>query len=93
MKSQIIKAALVSAFVLASPVLSFAGGQPAKMHKNYTSQDRTGVTRAVQQGKGSGLSRNQGVQANANREQTPAESQVAKEQSKPGRPVDTAFHK
>jgi hypothetical protein len=92
MKYQIIKATLVSAFVLASPMLSFAGGQPAKMHKNDT-QDRTGVTRAVQQGKGSGLTRNEGVHANAYREQTPAESQVVKEQSNPGRPIDTAFRK
>ena len=93
MKSQMIKAALISAFVLASPMLSFAGGQPAKMHKDDTTQDRTGTTRAVQQGKGSGLTRNEGVQADAYRAQTPAESQVAKEQSSPGRPVDTAFHK
>ena len=92
MKSQMIKAPLVSAFVLTSPMLSFAGGQPANMHKNDT-QDRTGISRAVQQGKGSGLTRNEGVQADAYRAQTPAESQVAKEQPNPGRPVDTAFHK
>jgi hypothetical protein len=39
----------------------FAGGQPAKVFtpSKAEMQDRAGVTRAVQQGKGSGMSRSQ----------------------------------
>src|SRR5580700_5163473 len=95
MKSQ-FRIALLSAIVLASPMLSFAGGQP-KIHP-YSSddgQDRAGVTRTFQQGKGSGITRSESVQVNASREQKPAESQVAKEKAKSGNPNygDAAFHK
>ena len=72
---------LLSALVFASPILSFAGGQSpiARTPSKSEAQDRTGITRAVQQGKGSGMTRNQGVKVNASRFETPAERQVAKD--------------
>jgi|HubBroStandDraft_4_1064222.scaffolds.fasta_scaffold914563_2 hypothetical protein len=77
-------------------MLSFAGGQP-KIHRYSPDegQDRTGITRAVQYGKGTGTTRNDGVQVNAAREQKPAESQVVKEKAKTGNPnySDPAFRK
>jgi hypothetical protein len=77
MKSPSIRLTLLTAVVLTSPVLTFAGGQPAKVRTltKAEMQDRTGITRAVQQGKGAGMSLSQTViRANAYREQTPAES-------------------
>jgi hypothetical protein len=59
-------------------------------------QNRDGITRAVQQGKGGGgISRNQEVRANAYRSQTAAESQVVKEKPRTGYPNwgDPAFRK
>jgi hypothetical protein len=94
--SRSIRVALLSVVGLASPMLSFAGGQPAVVRSSSRSeaQDRTGITRAVQQGKGAGATRAQGIQANASRSQTPAESQVVKE-FRTGSPnwSDPAFHK
>jgi hypothetical protein len=80
MKSQFVRMALLSAVVLTSPLLTFAGGQPAKMHKysKEDAQDRTGITRAIQQGKGSGMSLSDGtIRANAYREQTTEQRPVA----------------
>jgi hypothetical protein len=67
MKSASIRVALFTAVVLASPALIFAGGQPNKMHavSKAEMQDRTGVSRNVNQGKGTGISRQQ-VVAGAN---------------------------
>src|ERR1700733_2249480 len=79
MKSQFVRMALLSAVVLTSPLLTFAGGQP-KIHpySKEDAQDRTGITRAVQQGKGTGMSRSDGaIQANAYREQTTEQRPVA----------------
>jgi hypothetical protein len=57
-------------------------------------QNREGVTRAVQQGKGSGISRNQGVRANAYRSETEQTSAVAKDNSAPRAKQDeSAFRK
>ena len=86
MKSQMIKATLVSAFVLASPILSFAaaGAHLIRVPSKDEVQSKVGVTRAVQPGKGSMVTRNQEVQANAYREQTASESQVTKDQSRTG---------
>jgi hypothetical protein len=76
-----------SAFVLASPMLSFAAGQHLiRVPSKNEAQDRTGITQAVQYGKGTNMTRNEGVRANAFREQTPAESQVVKEKPKSGNP-------
>jgi hypothetical protein len=86
MKSQ-LRVALLSALALTSPSLSFAAGQHLiRVPSTDEAQDRSGVTRAVQFGKGTGITRNEGVRANAYREQTPAESQVTKGQSKTGSP-------
>jgi len=98
MKSQFVRMALLSAVVLASPLLTFAGGQPAKVHK-YTkedAQDRTGITRAIQQGKGTGMSLSDStIRANAYREQTTGQQPVATFQPVPGqvKSGDTAFTK
>jgi hypothetical protein len=95
MKSQ-SRVALISALLLASPLIGFAGSQSVpRMPLKSEAQDRTGVTQAVQQGKGGGTSRNQGVQANAYREQTAAEGQVVKETTRNAHPNwgDPAFHR
>jgi hypothetical protein len=95
--SRSIRVALLSAVVLASPMLSFAGGQPpvSRTPSKSEAQDRTGISRAVQQGKGTGMTRVQGVQANASRSQTASETQVAKDQSRAGSPnwSDPAYRK
>jgi hypothetical protein len=58
MKSKSIRAAVVSAFVFVSPVLTFAASQPkVRMAGKSETQNAGDVTRAVQQGKGSGLTR------------------------------------
>jgi hypothetical protein len=59
-------------------------------------QDRTGITRAVQQGKGSGMTRSQGVVgANAYRSQTAEENAATVKQSAAAHSTwnDSAFHK
>jgi hypothetical protein len=90
--------ALLSAVVLTSPLLTFAGGQPAKMHKysKEDAQDRTGITRAIQQGKGSGMSlSDQTIRANAYREQTTGQTATTTVQRIAGqvRSGDPAFTK
>jgi hypothetical protein len=74
----------------------FAGGQPAKVRTLSAAeiQDRTGISRAVQQGKGAGISRNEIVlRVNAERAQTAGESAALK--PAPARPnwSDSAFNK
>jgi hypothetical protein len=59
MKSRCTKVAVLSAFVLTSPLLIFAAGQPKlPVTSRSEMQNRAGATRAVQQGKGSGMTRN-----------------------------------
>jgi hypothetical protein len=73
MKSRSIKLAFLSAFVLTSPLLTFAGGQSAKVYTPAKDEARSseGIARAVQQGKGSGMTRSQVVvRANAWRVET-----------------------
>jgi hypothetical protein len=96
MKLRLIRLGLLSAVVTTSPLLTFAGSQP-KIHtySKAETQDRTGIARAVQQGKGTGMSRSDGtIRANAYREQTTEQSSVATvqplAQPKTG---DTAFTK
>jgi hypothetical protein len=59
MKSRSFRVAALAAFILTSPLLIFAAGQP-KLHMLSKSemQDLSGATRAVQQGKGTGMTRN-----------------------------------
>ena len=65
MKSRFSRVVLLSALALTSPALILAAGQP-KLHMLNQSQmqDLSGATPAVQQGKGSGLSRNEAPSAN-----------------------------
>jgi hypothetical protein len=65
---------MLSAFILAGPTLTFAGGQPKVLRSTNEAQYVKGATRAVQQGKGSGMSCNQTVTANAYRAQTDTDS-------------------
>jgi hypothetical protein len=79
MKSSWIKVAVLPACLLTGALLTFAAGQP-KVRKVETS-DLSGSMRAVQQGKGGGITRNQ-VRANAYRLQTSAEeSRTARDES------------
>jgi hypothetical protein len=59
MKPQFGRVAVLTALALTSPLLSLAGSQPAKVHVVSKSemQNRTDITRAVQQGKGSVVTR------------------------------------
>jgi hypothetical protein len=97
MKFHSIRTVLLSTLVLASPSLIFAANQSTGMHVPSQSQmqNRDGVTRNVPQGKGSGMTRSQGVHANAYRSQTAAESPAISEKSGAvgSKPVDTAFRK
>jgi hypothetical protein len=98
MKSRMIGIALVSAFALANPLLSFAGGQRAKeiaQNNIAADQPRVSSSRAWQAGKGSGLTREQQVSANAYRSETAQDSEtVADHAGQTGaRWDDPAFHK
>jgi len=103
MKFRTIKMTLLSAVALAGSLLAFTGGQPAKVSTppKQDTQDSTGIPRALQQGKGTGMSLSEKViSANAYREQTPAESAVARDSAsrdQGGAPQprwsDTAFRK
>jgi hypothetical protein len=96
MKSRSIRVALLSAFVLASPSLTFAGGQHlVRMPRKGEIQDYADTMRAVQQGKGGGISRNEGIRANAYRLQTEEESLTTRDKSAAERPNpgDSVFRK
>lgn len=97
MKLQTIRTAVFSALVLVSPSLTFAGNQSTGMRVPSKSemQNRDGVTRAVQQGKGNGMTRNQGVRANAYRSVTAGERSAIIDKSGAVRSTlgDTAFRK
>ena len=96
MKSRSIKVMLLSAFVIASPLLTFAGEQAVPPSGKVYVQDRTEIGRALQQGKGGGMSLSQvAIRANANRVQTADEKGIVKDQPVAPRSnlSDTAFHK
>ena len=83
MKVRVIRMSVLSTLVLGSTVLAFADDQtriyPAD--KSQT-QDRSGITRAVQYGKGTGVTRNERVlRGNAYREQTAQDSASLKQDS------------
>ena len=81
MKSTSIKVTLSLAFVMASPLLTLAGDRAVPPSGKDHAQDRTEIGRALQQGKGSGMSLSQVVfRANASRVQTADEKSVVKEQ-------------
>jgi hypothetical protein len=66
----------VLAIVLASPMLTFAGGQPNKVRNVSKTelQARSGIARTVNQGKGAGMSRNQQAAVPAHTATTPRPS-------------------
>lgn len=72
--------ALLTTLVLASPALTFAAeGRIMHMPSKAESQDQTGMTRAVQYGKGTGMTRNdRSLQGNAFRSQTAADNGTVK---------------
>jgi hypothetical protein len=65
MKPQFMRVAVLSALALTSPLLSLAA-QPARlgMVRKVESRNPTDAAKAVQFGKGTGITRNQGIQAN-----------------------------
>jgi hypothetical protein len=97
MKSRFVRAALLSAFVLVTPLATFAGGQSKIWPVSKAeAQDRTGIKRSINQGKGAGMTRSEGViRANAYREQTAADQPTTKAQTVAGNPKmgDPAFTK
>jgi hypothetical protein len=98
MKSRSVKMVLFAASILASPALTFAGGQPNHVYtppKNEA-QDRAGIAQTVNQGKGAGITRSDVVlSGNAYREQTAQDSQALKDKSNAAGPNwnDSGFHK
>ena len=91
MKYLPIKMALISAIALTNPLLTLAGGQPAKVQtvEKNEPQHFAGAARAVQPGKGTGISRDQVVRTDADRVQTAKDTSIAVHAN----PGDSAFHK
>jgi hypothetical protein len=95
MKSAPIRVILLSALLMAGPLLTFAGDR-AVPPSGKDVRDRAEIGRALQQGKGAGMSLSRVViRANANRVQTSEEKSVVKDQPVFPRSnlTDTAFHK
>jgi hypothetical protein len=83
MKTTSIKTTLLAFCILASPLLTFAGQQPRILAPAHAdTRDLTSVTRAVKQGKGTGLTRRSNT--------SPDASSAASTASNRG---DSAFHK
>jgi len=82
MKLRSIRIAMVATLALVCP-LTIAASQSTGMHVPTKSemQNRDGVSRAVQQGKGSGRTRNTEVRANAYRSRTAGENPTVKDGS------------
>ncbi len=82
MKSRSIRVAALPALILASAALTFAAGPGRVFPRNAGElQDHSGVSQAVQQGKGTMLTRNEkAFTANAYREQTAQDSAKLREQ-------------
>ena len=79
MKSTSIKIILLSAFAMASPLLTLAGDRAVPPSGKDYAQDRSEIGRVLQQGKGSGMSLSI-IRANASRVQTAEEKSVVKAQ-------------
>jgi hypothetical protein len=97
MKSRSIKLVL-AASILASPVLTFAGGQPNRVYTpvNNEAQNAGGVARSLNQGKGAGMTRSDGtLQGNAYRSQTAADAKAVRNKPDTSGPNfnDLGFHK
>jgi len=79
-----IRVAALTGLALASALVTFANGQAAKtgMVRRPDPVDPSGLTRAVPQGKGSGMTRNEPVlRGNAFRSETPQDSAALKDGS------------
>jgi hypothetical protein len=87
-----IRVTTLSLLALASSLFVFAGGQPPIRPSPSEAQDVQGATRAVQQGKGGGMSRNQTVTSDANRAQTAQDSRAVRS-NEAGQAHDSAFRK
>jgi len=92
---RVIRMSVLSALVLASAPLIFASGQTRIYPVGKSqAQDQSGVTRAVQFGKGTGMTRNEVVlRGNAYREQTAQDSAALKDSSAQSNRGDIAFRK
>jgi hypothetical protein len=74
-----IRVTTLSAIALASSMLTYGfGGQPTVRPTQTEQQDAAGAPRAVQQGKGASLSRNQPVTVNRSRALTREESRAVR---------------
>jgi len=92
MKPRSVKIALLAALALTNPLLTFAGEQPAKERNTTSTEDLSGTSRAVPQGKGTGVTRPQEVPADAYRAEK-AEDATAKTPAVRPNPGDSAFRK
>ena len=97
MKSRSVKLVLLAASILASPVFTFAGGQPNWVYtppKNEA-QSVAGVTPSLNQGKGAGMTRSDvALQGNAYRSQTAADANAVRKPETAGPNYnDLGFHK
>ena len=96
MKLQSVKMVLLTASILASPVLTFAGGQPNHVYtpQKNEAQDRAGIAQSVNQGKGAGITRSDVVlRGNAYRSETAQDSQALRANSSGPNWNDSGFHK
>lgn len=98
MKLQSVKMVLLVAAILASPVLTFAGGQPNHVYTppKYEAQDRASIAQNVNQGKGAGLTRNDAVlRGNAYRSETGEDAGTLNAKTSAGGANwnDSGFHK
>jgi hypothetical protein len=75
-------------FATISPILRSPGRRPAKVHVPAKAErrDRAGVTRAIHEGKGTGVTRDQRVRANGWRVQTATESAALRQRTATVRP-------
>ena len=82
MKSKLIRVAALPALILASAAVTFAAGPGRIFPRNAGElKDHSAITQAVQQGKGTMLTRNEkSFAANAYREQTAQDSAKLKDQ-------------
>jgi len=86
-----VRLAALSTLAFAASVFAFGGGQTPIYPTQTDAQAAEGAARAVQQGKGSGTTRNT-ASANAYRSAAPQDSQTVRIDS-PGQQNDSAFRK
>jgi hypothetical protein len=93
MKTRLIRSVLYAVLVPATPLLTFAGGQPARVYTPVRNEghNRAGIVPAVQQGKGTGMSRNPAAlrlhDSNLKTAKEKTELLSGNERTKPGEPA------